>query len=171
MPRQGASTVHKATRPNLNESFFINDDRGPDHPAVRAGITLRGHWPATMPDLPGHDGVFPRHVRSVSSHAAGLRGGSRHVHDGTCTHRCARTVCATALRRVVSVLINLGNIMRPWSNDRFLSTPHRVPNESGTDRYSIAFFYGPDPESVIECLPAPPTPAIHRVTGGSCIAT
>ena len=33
---QGASTVHKATRPNQNESFFISHDRGPDHPDVIA---------------------------------------------------------------------------------------------------------------------------------------
>src|SRR5207237_9058987 len=36
-------------------------------------------------------------------------------------------------------LINLGNMMRRWSNDRFLSTPHGVLNDSGTDRYSIAY--------------------------------
>src|SRR5207249_2332426 len=50
-------------------------------------------------------------------------------------------------------LINLGNIMKRWSNDRFLSTPHGVLNESGTDRYSIAFFYSPNVEAIIECLP------------------
>ena len=50
-------------------------------------------------------------------------------------------------------LINLGNIMRRWSNDRFLSTPHGVINESGTDRYSIAYFHSPNPAAVIECLP------------------
>jgi isopenicillin N synthase-like dioxygenase len=45
---QGASTVHKATRPNFNESFFISHDRGPDHPDVVAGVPLRGRnqWPA-----------------------------------------------------------------------------------------------------------------------------
>ena len=43
-------------------------------------------------------------------------------------------------------LINLGNIMRRWSNDRFLSTPHGVINESGTDRYSIAYFHSPNPQ-------------------------
>ena len=32
---QGASTVHKATKPNQNESFFISHDRGADHPDVR----------------------------------------------------------------------------------------------------------------------------------------
>ena len=49
--------------------------------------------------------------------------------------------------------MNLGNIMKRWSNDQFLSTPHSVLNESGTDRYSIAFFYSPNVEAIIECLP------------------
>jgi isopenicillin N synthase-like dioxygenase len=53
-----------------------------------------------------------------------------------------------------TLLINLGNIMRRWSNDRFLSTPHGVLNDSGTDRYSIAYFHSPNPDSVIECLPS-----------------
>ena len=48
--------------------------------------------------------------------------------------------------------------MRRWSNDRFLSTPHGVLNESGKDRYSIAYFYSPNPASVIECVPACATP-------------
>ena len=39
---QGASTVHKATKPNQNESFFISHDRGADHPDVVAGVPLRG---------------------------------------------------------------------------------------------------------------------------------
>ena len=51
-------------------------------------------------------------------------------------------------------LINLGNIMRRWSNDRFLSTPHGVLNDSGADRYSIAYFHSPRPDSVIKCLPS-----------------
>src|SRR5438552_19084216 len=44
---QGASTVHKATRPNQNESFFISHDRGAEHPDVIAGKPLRGRnqWP------------------------------------------------------------------------------------------------------------------------------
>ena len=47
-----------------------------------------------------------------------------------------------------TLLVNLGNMMKRWSNDRFLSTPHGVLNDSGTDRYSIAFFYSPNPASV-----------------------
>src|SRR6185437_3362977 len=50
---QGASTVHKATKPNQNESFFVSHDRGPDHPDVLAGLPLRGQnrWPDGMLDL------------------------------------------------------------------------------------------------------------------------
>jgi isopenicillin N synthase-like dioxygenase len=49
-------------------------------------------------------------------------------------------------------MINLGNIMRRWSNDRFLSAPHAVINTSGTDRYSIAYFHNPNLDRNIECL-------------------
>jgi isopenicillin N synthase-like dioxygenase len=67
-------------------------------------------------------------------------------------------------------LINLGNIMRRWSNGRFLSTAHGVLNDSGTDRYWIAYFHGPKPGPVIECLssrtgpdnPARYPPAVYR---------
>ena len=50
---QGASTVHKATRPNQNESFFISHDRTPDHPEVAARVPLRGcnQWPASLPAI------------------------------------------------------------------------------------------------------------------------
>jgi isopenicillin N synthase-like dioxygenase len=53
-----------------------------------------------------------------------------------------------------TLLINLGNVLRRWSNDRFLSMPHRVLNASGAHRYSIAFFFGPALDSVIKCLPS-----------------
>jgi isopenicillin N synthase-like dioxygenase len=62
-------------------------------------------------------------------------------------------------------LINTGDIFRRWTNDRYLSTPHRVMNVSGTDRYSIAFFFGPDLDRRLSCLPtcqSPDNPAKYE---------
>jgi len=50
-------------------------------------------------------------------------------------------------------LVNTGNLMVRWTNDRFLSTKHRVINISDVDRYSIPLFFGPHPDTRIECLP------------------
>ena len=51
-----------------------------------------------------------------------------------------------------SFVVNIGNILQYWSNGRFSSTPHRVINRNGGDRYSIPFFVNPDFETVIQPL-------------------
>lgn len=50
-------------------------------------------------------------------------------------------------------LINSGDLLRRWSNDRFLSTPHRVINASGRERYAVPFFMDCDIRHVMACLP------------------
>lgn len=50
-------------------------------------------------------------------------------------------------------LVNSGDTLRRWSNDRLLSTQHRVRNLAGRDRYAIPFFYDPRTDVTIECLP------------------
>jgi isopenicillin N synthase-like dioxygenase len=51
-------------------------------------------------------------------------------------------------------VVNGGDILHRWTNERFLSTPHRVRNVSGVARYAIPFFFDPDHDTVIECLPS-----------------
>jgi isopenicillin N synthase-like dioxygenase len=51
-------------------------------------------------------------------------------------------------------VVNLGDLMQRWTNGLYRSNMHRVRNNSSSrDRYSIAFFYSPRPDSRIECLP------------------
>jgi len=52
-----------------------------------------------------------------------------------------------------SFLVNSGDILRRWTNGRFLSTAHRVLNGSGRDRYAVPFFFDPRIDVAIEALP------------------
>ncbi len=49
-------------------------------------------------------------------------------------------------------VVNGGDILHRWTNERFLSTPHRVRNLSGGLRYAVPFFCDPNHDTVIECL-------------------
>jgi isopenicillin N synthase-like dioxygenase len=77
-----------------------------------------------------------------------------------------------------SFVVNIGDLMAQWSNDRYVSTAHRVANPpSGTTRprLSVAFFHQPNYDAVIDCLPgcsspqnppryAPTTSGAHRLS-------
>jgi len=205
---QRATEVHKATRPNFNESFFVSYDRPADHPDVLAGKPFRGRnqWPdeAAVPGLRadimayftavealGHR-MLPAFARALDMPAdffapffadeghAPLRflhyppqetddpeqfGAGPHTDNGFLTILAREDGVPGLAVRLLNgewvappvipgtLLINLGNILKRWSNNRFQATPHGVVNETGADRYSIAFFFGPNPAARIECLP------------------
>ena len=53
-----------------------------------------------------------------------------------------------------ALIVNIGDLMARWTNDYYRSSPHRVRNrQTNGDRYSMAFFFAPDPQARIECLP------------------
>jgi isopenicillin N synthase-like dioxygenase len=49
-----------------------------------------------------------------------------------------------------TLVVNVGDLLGRWSNDRFASTPHRVVNRSGRERMSIATFHDPDFGAMID---------------------
>lgn len=202
---QKHSTVHQATKPNQNESFFVSHDRGPDHPDVVAGLPLRGRnqWPDGLPGF--REGVmayfqalnalgqellpiFARALGMPADHFDALFSDENHatlrmlhypptrIEDndfGTGPHTdnsfmtiLARSGVPGLAIRLPSgewlapplipgtFLVNIGNMMRRMSNDRFLSTPHGVIVEGEADRYSIAYFHSPNPYRTIEVLPS-----------------
>ncbi len=54
-----------------------------------------------------------------------------------------------------ALVVNVGDMMQRWTNDRWPSTLHRVINRaSGRDRWSIATFFDLDEEASIEPLPS-----------------
>ena len=71
-------------------------------------------------------------------------------------------------------VINLGDLMAEWTNDRWRSTMHRVINpprdNADTSRLSFLFFHQPNHDAVIECLPtctnSDDPPKYTRITSG-----
>ena len=54
-----------------------------------------------------------------------------------------------------SFIVNIGDLMMTWTNDRWLSNLHRVANPppgGGAGRLSIAFFAHPNYDATIECI-------------------
>ena len=75
-------------------------------------------------------------------------------------------------------VVNIGDLLARWTNDRWVSTRHRVvvPEAASADgstsggstaRLSMPFFFQPDYHAVIECLPSccgPGNPARYLPT-------
>jgi isopenicillin N synthase-like dioxygenase len=52
-----------------------------------------------------------------------------------------------------TLVVNLGDLFQRWTNDVYVSNPHRVVNRTGRERYSIPTFFNLDYDALVECLP------------------
>lgn len=51
-------------------------------------------------------------------------------------------------------VVNLGDLMKVWTNDVYVSNLHRVVNRTGRERYSIPTFFNLDYHAPVACLPS-----------------
>lgn len=54
-----------------------------------------------------------------------------------------------------ALVVNIGDLLELWSGGYFVSTPHKVINKSGAERYSFPYFVVPRFDTVVEPLSRP----------------
>ncbi|WP_082498107.1 isopenicillin N synthase family oxygenase [Pseudorhodoferax sp. Leaf267] len=120
-------------------------------------------------------------VRFGTDAPAGQAGAGAHTDYGNVTLLATDGVAGLQVRRrdgqwidapavPGGFICNIGDCLMRWSNDVYVSTPHRVlaPMQ---ERYSIAFFLDPNPEALVSaipsCVPAGEAPRHAPVTAAA----
>ena len=64
-----------------------------------------------------------------------------------------------------ALIVNIGDLLELWSGGYLVSTPHKVVNNSGAERYSFPYFVVPRFDTVVEPLNTPQSefdrPSVH----------
>ena len=72
---------------------------------------------------------------------------------GATSRTSASTTKASVFGQVVTMLgdyvVNIGDLLARWSNDRFESTAHRVLGSGGRARYSVGLFLDPNWDATV----------------------
>ena len=121
-------------------------------------------------------GAFVRLVRYPAIEEGDVPGSlaaGEHTDYGMITILATNSVLGLQVRRRDGVWIeapdienafvcNIGDLMMRWTNDVYVSTPHRV-RLPDAERYSVVFFMEPNPSTLVETLPTciPPGSAAH----------
>ena len=67
-------------------------------------------------------------------------------------------------------IVNIGDCLMRWTNDVYVSTPHRVTHRSPRERLSLAFFLDPNPDAEVAAIPTcvwPGRPARYPPVSGA----
>lgn len=62
-----------------------------------------------------------------------------------------------------ALIVNIGDLLELWSGGCFVSTPHKVENRGGAERYSFPYFCVPRHDTVVRPL-RPPQPGFDRAS-------
>jgi isopenicillin N synthase-like dioxygenase len=132
-----------ARGPDMKEAFNVGFELAADDAELLAGKPFRSlnAWPG----VPG----FRETLLSYYDACAAL---------GARLHRALASDLALSQIEAPVVpgafIVNIGDCLMRWTNDVYVSTPHRVVNRSARERYSIAFFYDPNPDAMVETIPS-----------------
>ncbi len=106
------------------------------------------HYPAVQSDPDNAFGIAPHVDTSFCTILAQDR-------PGLSVFSERRKVWVNAPVIKDSFIVNTGELLKQWTNDRFLSTRHFANNNTGTEsRYSIPFFFNANPHHVMSCIPS-----------------
>jgi isopenicillin N synthase-like dioxygenase len=116
-------------------------------PFVQPGMTLRmSHYPAVEALEDNEFSLAPHTDNSFTTFLAPnpVGGLSIRLKDGT---------WFDVPYVAGAFVVNTGDALARWSNEVFVSTPHRVLQPVGGDRYAIPFFMNAHADTLITCLP------------------
>jgi len=66
-----------------------------------------------------------------------------------------------------SLIINIGDVVQVWSNDRYCAPLHRVLANRTQERYSAAYFYNPAASAIYAPLPGMGEPVYEAINWGA----
>jgi len=120
----------------LPEGFFLQST---DRPLTRASMV---YYPAQTA-RPGQFGVGPHTDFGVLTILSQDEVGGLQVrmNNGQWVH--APPIEGT-------LVVNVADLLSRWTAGQYVSTPHRVLNESGRERLSLVLAYDPNPETMID---------------------
>ena len=120
----------------VDEEFFL-----PHFQTPLTGMTLL-HYPAMTPDESGF-GIHPHKDSSAFTILYPDPVGGLMVRS-----REGQWIQAAAPEG--AFVINIGDVMEHWTGGHFVSTPHKVVNRTGKERYSFPYFAAPRYDTVVE---------------------
>lgn len=128
--------------------------------AFASGLGIRTDYFSTHFDKPVSRGALIYYPRRSPEPTAAAFGAAPHSDYGTLTllaqdevgglqvqAKSGDWVAAAPIEG--TFVVNVGDLLARWSNGRFESTPHRVVNPLGRERYSVAMFVDPNWDSIV----------------------